>query len=360
MNHKPLNFLKYFLQWDPSIPVPKLQIFSSALGMALPIIVGALIGHVETGFIVALGSLFMNPPNVDHSLKEEVLNYVQTIVAGFIAISLGVFIGNHHSLSASIFLVFVNGLVSLVGGLNRTFAVNSMRFTILSMIGAGISPPTQISPLLIGLFFSLGSIWAVFLFLCFSVSYRFFIKKKPFSKSLSNNPSNVDFFTQCKYWLIRLKTFRAWFYSIRVVLCLSVAQVIQLYLKNPHAYWISLTVVLVLQRKTSIGPSRIYQRALGTFFGVLIGGAILIFPLSFLWIVVIVAFIGGIRSYLKTQNYVFYSMAMVPLLFILLGKGKHISFDLMIDRLVYTFAGCIIALVFGYFLWTAPEKQKYI
>lgn len=354
------NFFNYLLQWDNSVPVPKTQIFSAALGMALPIVFGALIGHVEIGFIVALGGLFINPPNDNDPLKVAVLSYVQAIFTGFIAISLGASIGNHPSLLASIFLVFMNGLVSLVGGINRTLAVNSVRFTIFFIIGTGISLPTQVNPFIIGLLFSLGSIWAAFISLFFSISYLFFMKKKKSSKPLSNNDSNIDFLTQFKYWLVRLKKFPTWFYTIRVVLCLSIAQIIQLLLKNPHAYWISLTIALVLQRNTSSGPSRIYQRVVGTFFGVLIGGIVFIFPLSILWMIAIVAFIGGVRSYLKVRNYAVYSMVMTPLLFILLSGGKQISFELIIDRLMYTFVGCIIALVFGYFIWTGVEKTKNI
>ncbi|WP_185223194.1 FUSC family protein [Parageobacillus thermoglucosidasius] len=115
---------------------------------------------------------------------------------------------------------------------------------------------------------------------------------------------------------------------------------------------------MVLQRNTSSGPSRIYQRAVGTFFGVLIGGIVFIFPLSILWMIVIIAFIGGVRSYLKVRNYAVYSMAMTPLLFILLSGGKPISFELIVDRLMYTFVGCIIAFVFGYFIWAGVEKTK--
>ncbi|QPA30537.1 FUSC family protein [Thermaerobacillus caldiproteolyticus] len=354
------NIFNYLLQWDNSAPVPKMQIFSTALGMALPIIFGALIGHVEIGFIVALGGLFIPPPNDNDPLKVEVLNYVQVIFTGFIAISLGASIGNNHSLLASIFLVFINGFVSLVGGINRTLAVNSVRFTIFFIIGTGISLPTQVNPFIIGLLFSLGSIWAAFISLFFSISYLFFMKQKKSSQSLSNNDSNADFPTQFRYWLFRLKKFQTWFYTIRLVLCLSIAQVIQLLSENPHAYWISLTIVLVLQRNTSSGPSRIYQRAVGTFFGVLIGGIVLIFPLSILWIIVIVALIGGVRSYLKVRNYAVYSMVMTPLLFILLSRGKQISFDLIIDRLMYTFVGCTITLVFGYYIWTGVEKQKLV
>ena len=340
-------------QWDRSAPVPKWQMVSAALGTAMPIVFGALVGRAEIGFIIALGSLFIVPPDGDVPLKAAVTPYARVVFTGFAATSLGAWVGPHHSLTASLILVVMNGLVALAGGINRTLAANSVRFAIFFMIGTGISLPTQTHPLWVGLFSSLGAVWAALISLFFPN-----MKKEPSRRSLSALDSKADFHAQMRYWLVRLKTFRAWSYPIRLVLCLSLAQCIQLLLKSPHAYWISLTIVLVLQRNAANGTSRIFQRATGTFFGVLLGAAVLAFPLSMPWLVLIVACIGGVRRYLKVRNYAVYSMAMTPLLFILLNRGKQISFDLMVDRLIYTLVGCIIALVFDYWLWTVGEKRQ--
>jgi uncharacterized membrane protein YccC len=146
-------------------------------------------------------------------------------------------------------------------------------------------------------------------------------------------------------WRRTLENLAGWQYPLRLTLCLAIAGGLRSLWPDHHLYWISLTVVLLTERKIEIFPVRATQRALGTLLGVLVAGLLLVYRPPFWGLVVILGVLAGARPLLRTGNYLAYSTIMTPLVIVIMDSGQLLGVGVLIDRLVATLVGA--ALVIG-------------
>lgn len=136
-------------------------------------------------------------------------------------------------------------------------------------------------------------------------------------------------------WRKSLSSLAGWQYTLRITLCLSVAEVIRGIWPHDHSYWISLTIAIVVHRDLQQALTRTFQRALGTVLGVLLISILLLGLPSLGMIIVLVALLA----------------AVTPLIILLLDFGREPSVAMIANRLTATFIGCFIALILGYMAW---------
>jgi uncharacterized membrane protein YccC len=140
-------------------------------------------------------------------------------------------------------------------------------------------------------------------------------------------------------------------FVVRLVLCMTVAEVARQTLPIERPYWVLLTVAIVLKPDFGSVFTRAVQRGAGTLLGVLLGSLLLTFVPRNGWVLVAMAVAAGALPWARAANFGLFSVFQTPLIILLLDLVAPSGAGLVGARLVDTLIGCGIVLVFGYLLW---------
>ncbi|SFO25998.1 Uncharacterized membrane protein YccC [Geodermatophilus obscurus] len=140
-------------------------------------------------------------------------------------------------------------------------------------------------------------------------------------------------------------------FALRLVLCMSIAEVARQLLPIERPYWVLLTVAIVLKPDFGSVFTRAVQRGAGTLLGVLIGSVLLSFLPRDGWVVVAMAVGAGLLPWARGANFGLFSVFQTPVIILLLDLAVPGGPGLVGARLVDTLIGCAIVLVAGYLIW---------
>ena len=145
-------------------------------------------------------------------------------------------------------------------------------------------------------------------------------------------------------------------YALRVALAATTAVALSSALGLRRGYWVTITVVIILQPYTGATSQKALQRLLGTVVGgmltALLGAwfhaPVAILALAFVFVTVCVA--------LLPVNYAVFSVFVTPA-FVLLAEASAGDWHLAEVRIVNTVIGGTIALLAARLLWPTPESS---
>jgi uncharacterized membrane protein YccC len=143
---------------------------------------------------------------------------------------------------------------------------------------------------------------------------------------------------------------------VAVVTTLAVALTEQLELKR--GYWVTITVIVILQPYTGVTLTRAVQRVLGTVLGGLLAaglGASFHDPRAVL--VIVTLFVACCVALLPV-NYGAFSVFLTPT-FVLLAEASAGDWHLAGTRVMNTLLGGALALGGARFLWPSPERKRF-
>ncbi|MGY1711259.1 FUSC family protein [Geodermatophilus sp. SYSU D00758] len=140
-------------------------------------------------------------------------------------------------------------------------------------------------------------------------------------------------------------------FAVRLVLCMTIAEVARQVLPIERAYWVLLTVAIVLKPDFGSVFTRAVQRGAGTLLGVLIGTLLLAALPRDGWVLVAMAVAAGLMPWGRSANFGLFSVFQTPVIILLLDLALPGGPGLVGARLLDTLIGCAIVLVFGYLLW---------
>ena len=143
---------------------------------------------------------------------------------------------------------------------------------------------------------------------------------------------------------------------VAVVTSLAVALTEQLGLKR--GYWVTITVIVILQPYTGVTMTRAVQRVLGTVLGGLLAaglGAYFHDPRAVL--VIATVFVACCVALLPV-NYGAFSVFLTPT-FVLLAEASAGDWHLAGTRVMNTLLGGALALGGARFLWPTPERKRF-
>ncbi|HEY3503185.1 MAG TPA: FUSC family protein [Actinocatenispora sp.] len=147
-----------------------------------------------------------------------------------------------------------------------------------------------------------------------------------------------------------------WLYAVRLVLCMSLAEILRGTLPLERSYWVLLTVAIVLKPDFGSVFARAVQRGLGTLLGVLIGAGLLVVVPEGAWLLPFIAVAAGLLPIVMGRNYGMFAIFLTPLAVLLVDFGATQGPQIVVTRLLDTLTGCALVLVFGYLLW--PETWR--
>jgi uncharacterized membrane protein YccC len=145
-------------------------------------------------------------------------------------------------------------------------------------------------------------------------------------------------------------------FALRLVLCMTIAEVARQWLPLERPYWVLLTVAIVLKPDFGSVFTRAVQRGAGTLIGVLIGSLLLSVLPRNAWVLLPMAVAAGLLPWARAANFGLFSVFQTPLIILLLDLALPRGTGLVGARLVDTLVGCAIVLVIGYLLW--PQTWK--
>lgn len=325
----------------------KAQIVASGFGMAAPIAIGAIFGNLSLGILVSFGIMFAVGVAQDKTMHEQTIELFYTMMVGTAAVFIGTVIGGLEWLIGPL-IIIITFLMAMIGGMSRFAVQLTTRFMIITTIGIGLTETgLKLDPFLLAFIFALG-----FLFGMGTVLFSTYLFKSTIPKMGSSQQILIPHAKRIKHWRRSLAHFSGWHYTIRITLSMIAAEIIIILFNLQLSYWVFLTIVLVLHRRSGTAFQRILQRGIGTIAGVILGSLLLLHSLPPWGTVVVVGALASLRPYLKDRNYALYAMIMTPLVLIIVNQGQVMTSSLLFNRLIDTLIGCIIAITIGYFLWT--------
>ncbi len=144
-------------------------------------------------------------------------------------------------------------------------------------------------------------------------------------------------------------------HSLRVAFALLLGFIISLFFHLGHSYWILLTIVVILKPAYSLTKTRNRDRLIGTFFGILIGVAVLLVVKNNTALLVLMILFMAISYMFMRTNYLLNVLLMTPYLVIFFHLLKPGDLRVLLsDRIIDTAIGSAIAFVASIFfvpLW---------
>lgn len=148
-------------------------------------------------------------------------------------------------------------------------------------------------------------------------------------------------------------------HAVRVALALLLGYIASLFFNVDHGYWILLTIIVILKPAYALSKRRNTDRLIGTFIGIMVGLLILYFIKNDqVLLLLMVLLMTGSFMFFRT-NYFMSVLLMTPYLLIVF----HFLFpgnlsELMLERLIDTAIGSVIAFLASLFLVPAWEKTQ--
>ena len=318
---------------------------ASMLGLAVPLAAGQMTGHPAEGMAASLGGLALGGAASGGTFGDRAKTLVYDLIAGCLGMLIGSSLARYGIVAVG--LPAAAALAGLFGGISRPLVRASILFLVYMVIATSIETSARQS---IGLMvlFGLGAAWCAGLALVLEGLFQRIWGRRD---KVEARP-RYTWKQLLRRWRYSLKRLAGWQYVLRITLCLLAAQGFELVWPGHRGYWVSLTVVIVVQRFMSGALTRTRQRAAGTFVGVFLISLFLLAQPSPWLILCFIAVLGAARPVLQEVNYVAYAAVMTPLVILLLEFGREPSLTVAVDRLIATLVGCAIALTFGYIGWS--------
>lgn len=142
-----------------------------------------------------------------------------------------------------------------------------------------------------------------------------------------------------------------WKYNVRLTILLVISIFLVRYIDKLHAYWIPLTIIIVLQDNHADTLKRVGGRILGTFIGSILGSAILALhpqPVISLPLLILCLFVFLL---IVKHTYAVACIFLTVYIVLLIGRVSPNSFEVAIERVIFTLIGGLLVLMSSWLLF---------
>lgn len=148
-------------------------------------------------------------------------------------------------------------------------------------------------------------------------------------------------------------------YALRVAVGLAFSVFIFKYFQIDHGHWIALTLLIVIQPYYGATRKKAVERIVGTIAGIVVGGGIMLLPLTHEAFVFILIFISFFVAYFLRNNYKVGVFFVTIMLVVLMQLSQQGSWDLIWWRVLSTAIGAVLAILISFAFWPIWEQQRF-
>ena len=144
--------------------------------------------------------------------------------------------------------------------------------------------------------------------------------------------------------------------ALRLALCIGIAEIAGRFISGDHAYWVPITVAIIMKPDFGSVFVRAVHRSIGTVIGVLIGMALIKLIPDRLGLVAAIAVLAALQPLAALRSYAAKVVLLTPVVLLMIEIAVPAApFHYGLQRLDDTLVGAAIVLVFGYLIW--PRSQ---
>jgi uncharacterized membrane protein YccC len=154
---------------------------------------------------------------------------------------------------------------------------------------------------------------------------------------------------------VRSSSFR---HALRLGVATALAAIVASGVHVVRGYWIPMTVVIVLKPNFGGTLQRAVQRITGTVLGALLAAVLLLVSTNPWWLLAALAVLAFATFALRNRNYTLFSLALTPMVMLMLDIAHPITVTDSFLRIVHTIIGSFIALLSGYLLFPMRESRR--
>ncbi len=147
-------------------------------------------------------------------------------------------------------------------------------------------------------------------------------------------------------------------FALRVAVVTTLAVALTELLELKRGYWVTITVVVILQPYSGVTLTRAVQRVIGTVLGALVAAGLGAYFHDARAVLVIAAIFVACCVALLPLNYAAFSVFLTPT-FVLLAEASAGEWHLAGTRVANTLLGGALALLGARLLWPSPESSRF-
>jgi uncharacterized membrane protein YccC len=147
-------------------------------------------------------------------------------------------------------------------------------------------------------------------------------------------------------------------HALRIAVTTAAAAVIGPLADLGHAYWVTLTVVVILKPTYGATMARGLQRVVGSVLGALLAALLVSVVTSATGMLAVLAVSTTLTFTLLPLNYGLYTLFLTPVIVLLLDLGQPGTFSVALDRALDSMIGGALAFLGGYLLWPTSERLR--
>jgi uncharacterized membrane protein YccC len=147
-------------------------------------------------------------------------------------------------------------------------------------------------------------------------------------------------------------------HALRVAIVTSVAVLVTRLLHLPRGYWVTITVLIILQPYSGATLLKALQRVLGTVAGALLTVTLVAVVHDTRGLLVAIFILATVCVAFLRVNYLIYSVFLTPT-FVLLAEMSAGDWHLAGVRALNTLIGGALGLAGAWLLWPMPERDRF-
>ncbi len=147
-------------------------------------------------------------------------------------------------------------------------------------------------------------------------------------------------------------------HALRVGVTAAIAVVLARALGLQRGYWVTLTVVIILQPYRSATFAKALQRVAGTVGGAVVAALLLATLHSTDELLVVATLLAGVSAAVLQLNYTLFAFFLTPTFVLLAELGAH-DWHLAEVRIINTLLGGVLAFAASRLLWPHRERERF-
>ncbi|SFJ20645.1 Fusaric acid resistance protein-like [Sphingomonas sp. NFR04] len=329
--------LQALLAVDRTDPVRPSAMAIGALGMAVPVAFGLLLGQPHAGFLIGLGAVLLagGPAEASSTGGGRTTRLLATALPALAAVATATLLARLPAPDPAMILTVAIAALSV--NYSRPLAGAAIRFNIYCVLGMTLIEGSAGHGAGGALVFGLGALWNILL--------RLLLDLRGSTESASADARRQPSPAQRRAYLRKqLRSLAGWQFPLRLAIGLGIASLLRHAFPAHHFAWIVLTVALLTEHAIAHLPVTTVQRLLVTIGGVALAWLLFTVAHGPIALGIVAAVLAMLVPVARARSSLLYATLSAPLILLVIDIGQPVAPGLLVDRLVATLIGGAIVV----------------